>query len=108
ERALELHATHWLTPENDAGGNDPLHAELEAIEVLFLVYRTYEDALRAEGLRDFDDLILEVIDALQRVPEFRRRCHERFRYLLVDEFQDTNRIQLDLIRLLPAEGLRHL
>jgi DNA helicase-2/ATP-dependent DNA helicase PcrA len=104
ERALELHANHWLAPENGAGGNDPSHAELEAIEVLFLVYRTYEDALRAEGLRDFDDLILEVIDALERVPEFRRRCHERFRYLLVDEFQDTNRIQLDLIRLLAAEG----
>jgi ATP-dependent DNA helicase UvrD/PcrA len=104
ERALELHATHWLAPENGAGGNDPSHAELEAIEVLFLVYRTYEDALRAEGLRDFDDLILEVIDALERVPEFRRRCHERFRYLLVDEFQDTNRIQLELIRLLAAEG----
>jgi DNA helicase-2/ATP-dependent DNA helicase PcrA len=104
ERALELHAAHWLISENGAGGNDPSHAELEAIEVLFLVYRTYEDALRAEGLRDFDDLILEVIDALERVPEFRRRCRERFRYLLVDEFQDTNRIQLDLIRLLAAEG----
>ena len=58
--------------------------------------------MRAENLRDFDDLILEVIDALERVPEFRRRCRERFRYLLVDEFQDTNRIQLDLIRLLAA------
>jgi DNA helicase-2/ATP-dependent DNA helicase PcrA len=108
ERALELHGGHWLPHENGAGGNDPSHAELEAIEVLFLVYRTYEDALRAEGLRDFDDLILEVIDALERVPEFRRRCHERFRYLLVDEFQDTNRIQLDLIRLLAAEGFANV
>ncbi len=45
-----------------------------------------------------------MIDALERVPEFRRRCRERFRYLLVDEFQDTNRIQLDLIRLLSADG----
>ena len=104
DRALELHALQAPVLENGAGGNDPSHAELEAIEVLFLVYRTYEDALRAEGLRDFDDLILEVIDALQRVPEFRRRCRERFRYLLVDEFQDTNRIQLELIRLLGAEN----
>ncbi|TME56289.1 MAG: hypothetical protein E6I58_08455 [Chloroflexi bacterium] len=80
------------------------HAELEAIEVLYLVYRTYEEALTTDGLRDFDDLILDVIDALERVPEFRRRCRERFQYLLVDEFQDTNRIQLDLIRLLAAEN----
>jgi DNA helicase-2/ATP-dependent DNA helicase PcrA len=102
-RALELHAHHWQSPV-DAMARQAAHAELEAIEVLHLVYRTYEDALTADGLRDFDDLILDVIDALERVPEFRRRCRERFRYLLVDEFQDTNRIQLDLIRLLAAEN----
>jgi len=102
-RALELHAHHWQNPV-DAVAQQAAHAELEAIEVLHLVYRTYEEALTAEGLRDFDDLILDVIDALGRVPEFRRRCRERFRYLLVDEFQDTNRIQLDLIRLLAAEN----
>jgi DNA helicase-2/ATP-dependent DNA helicase PcrA len=108
-RALELHAQNWGArasgrASNGPGGPDPSRAELEAIEVLFLVYKTYEDALQAGGLRDFDDLILDVIDALERVPEFRRRCRERFRYLLVDEFQDTNRIQLDLIRLLAADN----
>ncbi|HEV3101288.1 MAG TPA: UvrD-helicase domain-containing protein, partial [Candidatus Dormibacteraeota bacterium] len=103
KRALELHAHHWDS-RDDATARQAAHAELEAVEVLHLVYRTYEDSLAAEGLRDFDDLILEVIDALERVPEFRRRCRERFRYLLVDEFQDTNRIQLDLIRLLAADG----
>ena len=102
KRALELHAQHWDSPV-DATARQAAAAELEAIEVLHLVYRTYEEALSAEGLRDFDDLILDVIDALERVPEFRRRCRKRFAYLLVDEFQDTNRIQLDLIRLLAAE-----
>jgi DNA helicase II / ATP-dependent DNA helicase PcrA len=103
-RALELHAQQPGALPPNPGGNDPAQAELEAIEVLHLVYRTYEDALRTEGLRDFDDLILEVIDALERVPEFRKRCQERFRFLLVDEFQDTNRIQLELIRLLAADN----
>jgi ATP-dependent DNA helicase UvrD/PcrA len=103
-RALELHAQQPGALPPNPGGNDPAQAELEAIDVLHLVYRTYEDSLRAEGLRDFDDLILEVIDALERVPEFRRRCQERFRFLLVDEFQDTNRIQLELIRLLAADN----
>jgi DNA helicase-2/ATP-dependent DNA helicase PcrA len=106
-RAGELHAEHWSqrpAAANGSGGPDPARAELEAIEVLFTVYRAYEDALHAQGLRDFDDLILEVIDALERVPEFRRRSRERFRYILVDEFQDTNRIQLDLIRLLANEA----
>ena len=103
KRALELHAHHWQNPV-DAMARQAAHAELEAIEVLYLVYRTYEEALTTDGLRDFDDLILDVIDALERVPEFRRRCRERFQYLLVDEFQDTNRIQLDLIRMLAAEN----
>ena len=109
-RALELHGINWsvanpLGPHGAYVNADlAAKAEQEAIEVLSLVYRTYEEALRAQGLRDFDDLILAVIDALERVPEFRRRCRERFRYMLVDEFQDTNRIQLDLIRLLAADG----
>ena len=107
-RALELQAATPPPGERTRGkggenGPDPALAEREAIDVLFTVYRAYEDALHAEGLRDFDDLLLEVIDALERVPEFRRRCRERFRYLIVDEFQDTNRIQLDFIRLAAAE-----
>ena len=113
QRALELHSQHWSaqanSPSNNGSGNgsggpDPAHAELEAIDVLSVIYKTYEGALHAAGLRDFDDLILDVIDSLERVPEFRVRCRDRFRYLLVDEFQDTNRIQLDLIRLLAADN----
>jgi DNA helicase-2/ATP-dependent DNA helicase PcrA len=105
-RALDLHAQHWSSraATNGSGGPDPARAELEAIEVLYTIYSSYEDALHEKGLRDFDDLLLEVIDSLERVPEFRRRCRERFRYLIVDEFQDTNRIQLDFIRLAAAES----
>jgi len=108
-RALELQVP--LPPSGgrvrvggEGNGPDPALAEREAIDVLYSVYRAYEDGLHAEGLRDFDDLLLEVIDALERVPEFRRRCRERFRYLVVDEFQDTNRIQLDFIRLVAMES----
>src|SRR5450759_5745162 len=79
QRALELHSLHWSARENGhqgngSGGPDPARAELEAIEVLFVIYKTYEDALAAAGLRDFDDLILDVIGSLERVPEFRSRC----------------------------------
>src|SRR5437588_10319878 len=117
QRAVDLHGQHWSAraspsgpsghlPKNGeaSGGPDPARAELEAIDVLFTIYRAYEDALRAQSLRDFDDLLLGVIDAMERVPEFRRRCRQRFRYLIVDEFQDTNRIQLDFIRLAAGEN----
>ena len=116
-RAVELHQQISTNGASEAPAraqgaySDPVaasRAELEAIEVLTLIYRTYEEELVASGLRDFDDLILAVIDALERVPEFRARCRERFRYLLVDEFQDTNRIQLDLIRLLAADDFENV
>ena len=105
ERALAMHSQHWSgkPSTNGSGGPDPARAEVEAIEVLFTIYRAYEDGLHEQALRDFDDLLLEVIDALERVPEFRRQVRERFRYLIVDEFQDTNRIQLDFIRLAAAD-----
>ena len=105
--ALALHERTWTgraSTNGSAGGPDPAKAELEAIEVLSTIYRAYEDGLHTQALRDFDDLLIEVIDALERVPEFRRRCRARFRYLIVDEFQDTNRIQLDFIRLAAADN----
>jgi len=103
DRALQIHLiahaagqAEKLTP--------PAQAELEAIEVLHTIYAAYETRLQEAGRMDFDDLILAVIQALRDLPEFQDRCRQRFRHVLVDEFQDTNRIQLDLVRLLAAPG----
>src|SRR5256884_3113952 len=69
DRAIELHARLWSgrPGTNGSGGPDPARAEAEAVEVLFTIYGAYEEALHAQGLRDFDDLLLGVIDALERV-----------------------------------------
>jgi DNA helicase-2/ATP-dependent DNA helicase PcrA len=100
-RAQEVHAA--------AEGNGlAAQAELEAIEVLHTIYAAYESWLHQAGRMDFDDLILAVIRALSAVPEFQERCRQRFRHVLVDEFQDTNRIQLDLVRLLAAPGFANV
>src|SRR5207247_6026014 len=92
--------------EAEGGGPAGLsgRAELEAIEVLHTIYQAYESWLQRAQRMDFDDLILAVIEALDQVPELRDRCRRRFRYVLVDEFQDTNRIQLELVRLLAEPG----
>jgi DNA helicase-2/ATP-dependent DNA helicase PcrA len=100
-RALEIHAG---TEEASSAAR----AELEAIEVLHTIYAAYESWLRQADRMDFDDLILTVIRALCDVPEFQQRCHRRFRHVLVDEFQDTNRIQLELVRLLAAPGFANV
>ena len=102
-RALDIHSALPQPGQGLAG-----RAEIEAIEVLDTIYRAYESRLQQAGRMDFDDLILAVIQALRDVPEFQARCRERFRHVLVDEFQDTNRIQLDLIRLVAAPGFANV
>jgi DNA helicase-2/ATP-dependent DNA helicase PcrA len=64
------------------------------------VYRRYEEILHRSGGLDFDDLLLRAVAALREDDDIRRRWTERFRYLQVDEYQDTNRVQYELVRLL--------
>ncbi len=64
------------------------------------VYRRYEEILRRSGGLDFDDLLLRAVAALRDDEDIRRRWTERFRYLQVDEYQDTNRVQYELVHLL--------
>ena len=60
----------------------------------------YESALREDGAMDFDDLLLRAVQLLEKYPEVREYCHKRWRYLHVDEYQDTNVIQARLAELL--------
>jgi DNA helicase-2/ATP-dependent DNA helicase PcrA len=67
-------------------------------------YRLYRRALSANNALDFDDLLLLPVQLLRQNDEVRRYWHRRFRHVLVDEYQDTNRTQYDLIKLLVADG----
>ena len=71
------------------------------------IYPEYEASLRSMRAVDFDDLVVVPVRILRDHPEIRERWRNRFRYLMVDEFQDTNRSQLELTRLLTNE-LRNL
>jgi DNA helicase-2/ATP-dependent DNA helicase PcrA len=61
------------------------------------VYAKYETALRARAAMDFDDLLLYTVKLFDLDPGVHRQYAERFRHVLVDEYQDTNAIQFDLI-----------
>lgn len=63
----------------------------------------YQRALRAQGMVDFDDLIQLPIELLEGHRDVRQSLCERYRYLLVDEYQDTNRSQLRLLTFLAGE-----
>jgi DNA helicase-2/ATP-dependent DNA helicase PcrA len=64
------------------------------------VYEVYRQELRKANALDFDDLLLETVRLLQSSPEVRERYQRRYQYLLIDEYQDTNRPQYQLIKLL--------
>ena len=64
------------------------------------VFQLYEERLQKNNALDFDDLLIKTVRLLRDVSEVRERYNDRFRYLLVDEYQDTNQLQFALIRLL--------
>ena len=67
-------------------------------ELLGEVYARYEEKMRALNALDFDDLLLLMVRLLEENPALRETYHARFRYLLVDEYQDTNRLQYLLMK----------
>ena len=70
------------------------------LELICEVYEAYEDAMRRANALDFDDLMLKTIDLFEQFPTILEKYQKRFQYILVDEFQDTNSIQLKLIKYL--------
>ncbi|MBS9337915.1 DNA helicase PcrA [Fructobacillus parabroussonetiae] len=71
------------------------------------VYRAYQKALRQAQSVDFDDLIMLTIELFEKVPEVLTRYQEQFRYLHVDEYQDTNDAQYRIVNML-AKGSKNL
>jgi DNA helicase-2/ATP-dependent DNA helicase PcrA len=61
------------------------------------VYKTYEERLHTNNALDFDDLLIKTVRLLRDVAEVREKYNNKFRYILVDEYQDTNSLQFALI-----------
>ena len=70
---------------------------------LAVVYEQYESRLRQANALDFDDLLLEAVRLLQHDADLRRQYNRRYEFLMIDEYQDTNRSQYELMRLLSEE-----
>jgi len=89
---------HGLTPDEMAASASETRDEArkQAAEV----FRVYNEILRKAAALDFDDLLLRAVELLRDHPDVRAAWNSRFHYLMVDEFQDTNRSQEELVRLL--------
>jgi len=89
---------HMIDPqEYYLGSKDPNSERIAHI------FKSYRDELRKNNALDFDDLLLEAVRLLKVSAEVRERYQRRYRYLLVDEYQDTNRPQYELMKLLAGE-----
>lgn len=82
--------------ELNAGGD---FAQLKIAKV----YREYEAQLKANNALDFDDLLVKTVQLLQTQPDVCENYQERFRYIMVDEYQDTNTVQFKLVSLLAGK-----
>ena len=67
------------------------------------IYREYERQLHANNALDFDDLLLKTVQLFQTQPDVLESYQERFRYIMVDEYQDTNTVQFKFVSLLAAK-----
>ncbi len=64
------------------------------------VYTEYQRVLKSNNALDFDDLLLKTVELFRACPEVLNGYQERFKYIMVDEYQDTNTVQFELVRLL--------
>jgi DNA helicase-2/ATP-dependent DNA helicase PcrA len=98
-RAQISHAkNHAITPAD-------MEAEAEKMrdpgrKTTAAIFRAYDEMLRKASALDFDDLLLRAVELLRDKEKIRHAWTSRFQYLMVDEFQDTNRAQEELVRLL--------
>ncbi len=112
-KAMELDEARWVPrqvqgfingrkdegqrPQHVDAGSDPIRQQLVAI------YAAYEAACKRAGVIDFAELLLRSLELIRDNDELRNHYRNRFRHILVDEFQDTNTIQYAWVRLLSAD-----
>jgi DNA helicase-2/ATP-dependent DNA helicase PcrA len=91
---INKHKDEGRRPKHVAGGGDPTQLQL------IKLYEQYEEACARSGVIDFAELLLRAFELWRDQPDVLRHYRNRFRHVLVDEFQDTNSIQYAWIRLL--------
>ena len=94
----KLTSSEYITSEQ----NNPDGALFS--QTIYEIYDRYEKALRMANSLDFDDLLLKVVLLLENFQEVRDDIENRYQYLLVDEFQDTNKLQLEISRKLTEKN----
>ena len=67
------------------------------------LYKAFEDFKRAKQMLTYDDLLVRLKEALENSPEMRSQLSDQYRYIMVDEYQDTNKLQAQIVKLMTAQ-----
>ena len=114
QKEMNLDEENWPVKQSQAFINkneenalraNKLDGAMGTDKTLVRVYQTYENTCQRSNLVDFSELLLRPYELLNRDANLLAHYQQRFRQILVDEFQDTNTIQYALIRLLPEKKL---
>ncbi|MCQ2603152.1 MAG: UvrD-helicase domain-containing protein, partial [Clostridia bacterium] len=92
--------TAGLSPEQYYG---EIARDVNDAKTIYLVYSAYEKELRASNALDFDDLLLKTVELFETCPDVLEKYAERFQYINVDEFQDTNSLQYKIVKMLASK-----
>ncbi|MBK6853698.1 MAG: UvrD-helicase domain-containing protein [Burkholderiales bacterium] len=95
----------WFIAGSKDDGRRPKDVDIKDVHTAKLVeiYQAYEDQCQREGVVDFAELMLRSYELLRDHPELREHYRRRFRHILVDEFQDTNRLQYAWLRMFAGQ-----
>lgn len=89
-------------------GNGPEEYAAKALypnqQAIAKVFGKYEEEKQKAGALDFDDLLLKELELLQKYPEVRKKWQKKFVHILIDEYQDTNSVQYNIVKLLVGPG----
>lgn len=97
--AISSAKNEMLLPEDYALENSGDYSKKKIIEA----YREYQLELKRSNALDFDDLLVKTVELFRSNPEVLENYQERFRYIMVDEYQDTNTVQFLLVKLLASK-----
>ena len=98
DAAIVLAKDELMTPEDYAA--QAAKGEDFRMEMISKVYTRYQQRLQSANAVDFDDIIMLTVQLFRQFPEVLDHYQNRFRYIMVDEYQDTNHAQFELVRLL--------
>lgn len=101
-KSVEFHLSNWKNSSQSFDEYFSTHDDEHDIKKIALIVKEYEDTLKKNNALDFDDLLRKTVKLFQDYPDVLHHYANRFKYILVDEFQDTNTVQYNLVKMLAS------